>query len=175
MKTNRKLAFTAFVSISILILFTGFIEFNSPQEKEKYKYTGMEKCASVCHNTTDMGFQYDIVKNSPHAKAFKILDSEKAFRYAKRADIKETPQDSPACLKCHTTGAGLDSTFLSSSYKKEDGVTCEACHKGPYISKTFLPKESDCLNCHNNSIHKMPQFSFMEECKKIAHPRPKHT
>jgi Cytochrome c554 and c-prime len=145
----------------------------SAQEIVKYRYVGMEKCASVCHNNEEMGFQYDIMKNSPHSNAFKILLSVKATRYAKKVNVKENPQESAICLKCHTTGAGLDSSFFASTYKKEDGVTCEACHKGAFITKTFIPKEEDCLKCHNDSLHKMRHFNFMDNCAKITHPRPK--
>ena len=179
----------AFIS---LILFSGLIQSNqaivipektsgllpgdmsfSVQEKVKYRYIGMEKCASVCHNNEDMGFQYNIMKDSPHSNAFKILVSDKAVRYAKKANVKENPQESPVCLKCHITGGGLDSSFFATTYKKEDGVTCEACHKGAFITKAFIPKEADCLKCHNDSIHRMHHFNFRENCEKIAHPRPK--
>jgi hypothetical protein len=139
----------------------------------KYQYLGMEKCATACHNNDSMGFQYNIVKSSPHAKAYEILSSVKAKRYAKNSSVKGNPQESFTCLKCHVTGAGLDSTSLTSTYRKEDGVTCEACHKGEFIKKTFLPKESDCLKCHNSSVHKVNRFDFKEECEKIAHSRPK--
>ncbi len=145
----------------------------SAQEKPKYQYVGIEKCASVCHNNEKMGFQYNIVKRGPHSKAFKALASEKALRYAKNANVKENPQESSVCLKCHVTGGGLDSSSFTVTYKKDDGVTCEACHKGEFISKTFLPKETDCLKCHKDSVHKMPKFNFKYKCAKIAHPRPK--
>lgn len=190
MKTHKNIAVTALVLVSFFILtsLTGTYKSSSipvspetlatirinaiPQEKVKYLYVGMEKCASVCHNNKEMGFQYDIVKNSPHANSFKILLSEKASRLAKKADIKESPGQSQVCLSCHITGAGLDSTFLTSTYKKEDGVTCEACHKGAYISQTFIPTETDCLKCHNDSLHKTKRFNFKENCEKIAHKRP---
>jgi hypothetical protein len=145
----------------------------SGQEPVKYRYVGMEKCASVCHNTEEMGFQYDIVKNSQHANAYRILSSEKAFHFAKNANIKENPMESQVCLKCHVTGGGLDSSFFAATYKKEDGVTCEACHKGAFITKTYIPKEADCLICHNDSVHNIRQFNFSNACAKIAHPRPK--
>jgi Cytochrome c554 and c-prime len=145
----------------------------SLQDTSKYLYVGMEKCASVCHNNGEMGFQYNIVKSSPHANAFKILATEKAMCYAKKAELKGNPGDSQVCLKCHITGAGLDSTFFATTYKKEDGITCEACHKGAFIKKTFIPKEADCLICHNNSVHEMLPFNFKENCAKIAHLRPK--
>ena len=143
----------------------------SVQEKSKYKYVGIEKCASVCHNTEDMGFQYDVMKNGPHSQAFKILVSEKARHYAKKVHLKENPQESSACLKCHITGGDLDSTYFGVTYKKDDGVTCEACHKREFITKSFLPRESDCLKCHNNSVHKVNKFNFTDKCVKIAHPR----
>ena len=139
----------------------------------RYHYVGMEKCATACHNNDTMGFQLNIVKSSPHAKAFKILSSGKAKRYAKTSVEKGNPQESLTCLKCHVTGAGLDSTSLTATYRKEDGVTCEACHKGEFIKKTFLPKESDCLECHNSSVHKVNKFDFRTDCAKIAHSRPK--
>jgi hypothetical protein len=145
----------------------------SAQEIVKYRYVGMEKCASVCHNNGEMGFQYDVMKNSSHSNAFKILVSAKATRFAKKVNVKENPQESAICLRCHTTGAGLDSSFFASTYKKEDGVTCEACHKGAFITKTFIPKEEDCLKCHNDSLHKMRHFNFRDNCVKITHPRPK--
>lgn len=191
MITNKKIALFVLTAVFSLIFFSYPIQFNqasvipeepsglhpgdlnlSSQEKIKYRYVGMEKCASVCHNNEEMGFQYNIVKNSPHSNAFKILVSEKAARYTRKANIKDNPQESRICLQCHVTGGGLDSSFFASTYRKEDGVTCEACHKGEFITKTFIPKEADCLRCHNDSVHKMPRFNFKAECAKIAHPRP---
>ncbi|MCX6320382.1 MAG: multiheme c-type cytochrome [Bacteroidia bacterium] len=192
MKTNKKIAvFVLTIAFSLIIIIDSVqsnqtyaifekSDFLLPegksrfvQEKSKYHYVGIEKCASICHNNEEMGFQYNIVKNSPHSKAFKILASERAMRYAKNANVKENPQESSVCLKCHVTGGGLDSSSFTSTYKKDDGITCEACHKGEYITKTFLPKEIDCLKCHNDSVHKMHKFDFNDKCAKIAHPRPK--
>ncbi len=143
------------------------------QENQKYNYIGIEKCASVCHNIKEMGFQYNIMKNGPHSKAYKILTSEQAGHYAKKAKVKVDPRESMVCLKCHVTGGGLDSSFFAATYVKDEGINCEACHKGPYITKTFLPTEIDCLNCHIDSVHKISKFNFKEKSSKIAHPRPK--
>jgi hypothetical protein len=191
-KTNKKIPVFILSVVLGPIILTGLIQSNQitltderftrllpdsegifVQEIVKYHYIGMEKCASVCHNNEKMGFQYDIMKNSPHSNAFKILVTEKAVRYAKKANVKENPQESPVCLKCHVTGGGLDSSFFASTYRKEEGVTCEACHKGAFITKAFIPKEEDCLRCHNDSVHKMNSFDFRKNCVKIAHPRPK--
>ena len=119
-----------------------------------------------------MGFQYDIVKKSPHSNAFKTLGTQRADHYARKANLKENPQESPVCLKCHVTGGGLDSESFAATYRKDDGVTCEACHKGEYITKTFIPKEADCLKCHNNSVHKTSRFNFRDKLTLIVHQRP---
>lgn len=141
------------------------------QEETKYQYVGAEKCSTVCHNNEKMGFQYDNWKTSAHANGFKSLVSKRAKIYAKRAHINGDLQESSACLICHITGSDLDSTYLTSTYKKEDGVTCEACHKHKSDGKTYLPNEADCLKCHNDSLHKMHKFSFKEGSAKIAHAR----
>jgi hypothetical protein len=142
------------------------------QDNPKYYYVGIEKCASTCHNKEDIGFQYDIMKNGPHSQAYKILLSRKAKHVAKNARVNVIPQENTVCLKCHVTGGALDSSFFAATYKKEDGVTCEACHKGPFITKSFLPTETDCLKCHNDSVHKISEFDFKVKSAIIAHPRP---
>jgi hypothetical protein len=147
---------------------SGFI-----QKESKYLYVGSEKCASICHNNEEMGFQYNLWKKSPHSEAYIILSSKRAERYGKIAGIKGNPQENSVCLKCHVTGGGLDTSFFAVTYKKDDGVTCESCHKGEYVATTFLPKEKECLKCHNNSVHKTHKFDFNERCTTIVHPRPK--
>lgn len=168
MKTYLRTA--GFVSA---LTFCSLLFISSVQDQTKYRYVGSEKCASVCHNNNEMGFQYDIMKNGPHSKAFEILGSGQAFRYARKAGIKSFPRESAKCLQCHVTGAGLDTSFYAVTYKKEDGVSCEACHKGPYITKAFIPTVEVCLSCHNNSVHKTDSFDFTERCSMIAHPRQK--
>jgi Cytochrome c554 and c-prime len=190
-KPNKKILFFVLVIVFGLFLILESFQSNQPyaiaenldflldqgtsrstQEKPKYHFIGIEKCASVCHNNQEMGFQYNIVKSGPHSQAFIILASKKAARYAKNTNVHENPQQSQVCLKCHVTGGGLDSTFFAATYKKEDGVTCEACHKGAYITRSFLPTEIDCIKCHNNSVHNISKFDFRDKYAKIAHPRP---
>jgi hypothetical protein len=145
----------------------------SGQDTTRYVYLGAEKCAVKCHNGPELGYQYDSWKNSRHSKSYESLSSEKALEYCKKAGITENPRESSTCLKCHVTAAGYDMSSLGPTYRKEDGVTCESCHKGEFIRKTFLPKESDCLKSHNNSVHEVSAFDFNERCLKISHPRPK--
>jgi hypothetical protein len=150
-------------------------EVKSTSDGPKYQYVGAKKCASECHNNEKMGFQFNIWKISAHSNAFKDLDSRKARTYAKKAHITGNIMESPVCLKCHITAGNLDSTYLTPSYNKEEGVTCEACHKHDYETKTYLPGQADCQKCHNNSLHRVPDFNFKAGCEKIAHPRPDST
>jgi hypothetical protein len=148
---------------------------DSSPDGPRYQYVGAKKCASECHNNEKMGFQFNIWKTSAHSNAFKELGSGRARIYAKKAHITGNREESPACLKCHSSAGNLDSTYLTPTYMKEEGVTCEACHKHDYETKTYLPGESDCQKCHNNSVHKVPVFNFKTDCEKIAHSRPDST
>jgi hypothetical protein len=142
----------------------------TPSRQTRYKFVGAEKCASICHNNDTMGFQLNSWIKSPHAQAFNVLNSKKAMKYARNVHITGKPSESSHCLMCHLSGGGLDATYFSETYKKEDGVTCEACHKHLSDGKTYMPGETDCLKCHNNSLHVMPLFNFKKDCAKIAHP-----
>jgi hypothetical protein len=150
-----------------------FLTGSSVQDTARYVYVGAETCAGKCHNNEELGHQYDSWKKSRHSKSFESLATEEAMTYCKKAGISGKPTESLVCLKCHITAAGYDSTSLGATYKKEDGVTCESCHKGKFIPKTFLPQETDCLKCHNDSVHEISPFDFKESCLKIAHPRSK--
>lgn len=145
----------------------------SGQDTSRYIFIGAEACATKCHNSEELGFQYNDWKNSRHSKSYESLTGDKARVYSGKALITENPWESMTCLKCHSTAAGCDLLSLGSTYKKEDGVTCEACHKGEFTPKTYLPKEEDCLKCHNNSVHEVSAFDFRERCLKISHPRPR--
>jgi hypothetical protein len=142
------------------------------QEKTRYVYIGAAKCASSCHNSDSLGHQYNAWKSSLHARAWQSLTTRKAFRYAQKAGITGDPDESRDCLKCHITAAEADAASISNTYRKEDGVTCEACHKRELNPATYIPKEEDCLKCHNSSVHKVPRFNFDKSSEKISHPRP---
>lgn len=149
-----------------------FLSDSSVPDTARYVYVGAETCAGKCHNNEEMGHQYDSWKKSRHAKSFESLASEEALAVCKKAGVSGNPAESMVCLKCHVTAAGYDPASLGTTYKKEDGVTCESCHKGEFIPKTFLPGEADCLICHNNSVHEITAFNFEVSCLKISHPRP---
>jgi hypothetical protein len=170
MKTNKKVVvFLVIMLTGSIIIITG--SGLSIQENQLYKYVGLEKCASVCHNNNEMGYQYDIIRKSSLVKAYEILGSKKALKYAKKAHVMENPKESLVCLKCHTTGGGNGVDSFTETYKMEEGITCEACHKSQFNPKTVLPKEEDCRKCHNDSVHKITEFNFKERSARIAHPR----
>jgi len=151
----------------------GILQGDSLQDTSRYVYVGAETCAAKCHNNEELGYQYDSWKKSRHSKSWESLSGDKALAYCESAGITGAPGESQVCLKCHVTASGFESSSLSATYKKEDGVTCESCHKGEFISKTFLPVEEQCLICHNNSVHAVSTFDFNERCLRISHPRPK--
>lgn len=112
-----------------------------------FDYVGSEKCKS-CHKKEEKGAQYQVWESSAHAKALETLKSEKAIATAKAKGIKGNPWESPACLKCHTTGFGTggyelkDKAFWNPAADDREGekavkrmaglegIGCEACH-GP--------------------------------------------
>lgn len=168
MKNNRILM--DFALISVLSMNAGLI--TAQHDPDHYKYRGVETCAGTCHNNEESGFQYDIWKKSAHSRSYAALGTNKALRIAKKAGIKENPQEILHCLGCHTTGAGLTSDYYLTTYRKEDGVTCEACHKLKTQMQTIIFKEEDCLQCHNNSVHKTGKFIYSKRFAHIAHPMP---
>ncbi len=87
-----------------------------------FTYVGVNQCKE-CHGEDAIGNQYAIWASSPHGKAYTLLSGEKAAEIAKKNGI-ENPQNSLRCLRCHTTGRGLEEKTLT------EGVGCEACH-GP--------------------------------------------
>lgn len=91
-------------------------------ERAKYTYIGIQAC-KVCHAADAIGNQYKIWESSPHAKAYRNLRTEKAKNIGETVGVKE-PYKDPSCLKCHTTGGGMDPKCA------EEAVGCEACH-GP--------------------------------------------
>jgi hypothetical protein len=87
------------------------------------------------------------------------------------------------CLLCHTTGTQDPDTLFADTWRREEGVSCEACH-GPgsaYVDpavmadrESFLahggiiPDQKTCQSCHRNS----ERFDFATWCPKISHQRP---
>ncbi|MCM8800886.1 MAG: cytochrome c family protein [Candidatus Omnitrophica bacterium] len=120
-----------------------FIILNNGFTQER-KYVGMDKC-KACHPKN-----YEAYSERKFSKSWQILQ------------MREKTKD-PECLKCHTTGFGEPSGFVSEEqtphlkYKQ-----CEACHGpgslhannpgNPEYRKQMAPykygEENPCLKCH---------------------------
>lgn len=109
------------VLITGLGVFSG-IKLSGKTSSEKIGYTGVKVCGE-CHGEEAIGNQNKIWASSPHAKAFKELQNQKAKDIAASAGITD-PTVSRDCLRCHTTGGGEWEAVST------EGVGCEACH-GP--------------------------------------------
>lgn len=116
-----------------LIIAAPLLVIAEPHEKARFMGTG--SCASSnCHGsaaplTTSSVLQNEYTvwsKHDKHAKAWLVLKEPEAQRIGEHLGIKDVASE-PWCLKCHATYVA-DAAMFSSTYKLEDGVTCETCH-----------------------------------------------
>jgi hypothetical protein len=157
------------------------------------RYIGAAMCKN-CHNGADKGNAYDHWAQTPHAKAWENLASDKAKEAGKKLGVDD-PQKSDKCLKCHTTAFGVDKKDIKASFKVENGVQCETCH-GPgedHQKKRFAeamkqgtppsPITADeihagrtpelCKKCHNEESPTYKPFCLKERMEKIEHLDPR--
>jgi hypothetical protein len=158
-------------------------------EETQRMYMGVAKC-KTCHKTEAQGLQFPLWEKSSHAKAFATLAGEQAKTIAKEKGI-EDPQKADACLKCHTTGHGVDAKYLAEGFSAADGVQCEACHGagGDYYKMAtmkslttgvtepasvglVLADAKTCTRCHNEESPTFKGFDFEKMAAKVAHPIP---
>jgi YVTN family beta-propeller protein len=145
-------------------------------------YVGVYRCAT-CHGSPAMGYQFSQWRMSPHARAFAVLATKQAYEIAAKKGLREPPQSSPACLKCHATAYHDPAGGVQESYWEYEGVGCEACHgagsayaveavmtdeRGAKAAGLKEVSQKTCLGCHENS-HEKP-FDFHKAVEKIAHP-----
>lgn len=151
------------------------------------KYTGSKFCAA-CHKAGKGGTSYAVWEKTAHAKAYQTLLGEEAKKIAKEKGLKVAPNEAPECLKCHVTGGGTAKN-VEASFKKEEGVGCEACHgaasgykmvhsKGDKAKNKELgmiipaKDEKSCTTCHNAESPTFKEFKFAEAWPKIEHAKP---
>ncbi len=146
------------------------------------KYAGVRVCAA-CHMGPEMGYQFSKWRMSPHARAHAVLSTAAAAAMAAAMGVREDPQSSPSCLKCHATAPHRRPAGVLPSYAHHEGVGCEACHGAgsDYAREAIMrdrraavraglvgkPRER-CLGCHL-SAHGKP-FDLEAALKRIAHP-----
>ncbi|MCP4220992.1 MAG: hypothetical protein GY765_40560, partial [bacterium] len=138
------------------------------------RYIGATACGR-CHKGEDKGYIFSKWRLSPHADAYAVLGTPKAFDVAKKQEVKGNPQKSPTCLKCHATvypnraEGGADMML---------GVQCESCH-GPgidYAKESIMadpaaakkaglirPTAKTCKGCH-----KEKNFNFQAMKQKVC-------
>jgi YVTN family beta-propeller protein len=146
------------------------------------KLTGSYACGA-CHKGPQMGYQYSHWRTTAHARAFAVLATDRAYAIAREQGLTTDPQQSPRCLKCHTTTYAAPTHAPLRSYWINEGVGCEACHgagsdyspeavmRDPLAARQAGLKpvsEETCLACHKGS-HTRP-FDYEAMVQKIAHP-----
>ncbi len=151
-----------------------------------HPFVGAKRCG-MCHQSTQIGKQFQVWASSRHARAYETLGTEHAKAVAATLGIDD-PQASGRCLKCHATAYGFSTQRLSEQIAVEEGVSCESCHgQGKdYISLGVMkdrekalaaglqiPDEQTCRQCHNDTAPNVVPFDFAEAWERIKHPVPK--
>jgi hypothetical protein len=148
------------------------------------KIVGAAAC-KICHRMKIRGNQHAIWEQSAHAEAFRSLGSGRARAIAAARGLGD-PQESAACLLCHTTAGALGARVQAMpTYDLQEGVGCEACH-GPgsrYRTLEIMndpaaalaagmqrPDREHCLICHNESSPTYKGFAYEDYWPRIAHP-----
>jgi hypothetical protein len=185
----------ALLLISFGLAFLLFIKINSDTLIRDYKYIGSERC-KACHSVNFRGDQFSIWKQSAHSQSMKTLSEGKAKEYAKKNAFTE-PLKNDDCLKCHSTGYGMEMKYYETSFNLSEGVQCEECHKpGNEYSKyqNMITLDNfksnggekgnlkDCYKCHSYNVNdkKLSRCPFQTKnfhaetaFKLISHSVPK--
>lgn len=151
-----------------------------------HHYTGVAACGR-CHRQDRTGNQLAVWEQTAHAQAFQRLASPEAAAAAAERGVTTNPQETPECLRCHTTAWGVPAEFLGEGFDRTQGVQCEACH-GPGADYGVLrvmrdrnasvqaglviPDEQVCRRCHNPESPRYRDFNFQERYHQIQHPNP---
>ena len=176
----NKISFGILFSAALMVFVSGFAN------AADFKYVGVKRCA-MCHRGEKKGKMYEVWKESKHATAYETLGTDKAKEVAAKAGIEGDPQKSDQCISCHVTGHGEPEDAFMSSFKVEEGVTCENCH-GPgskyqkmsvmrdeakfLANGGVVPKKESCLVCHNEKSPTYKGFEWERDYKKIEHHVP---
>lgn len=144
------------------------------------KYIGAKMCGA-CHKGEKGKNVYEKWTSSDHAKAFETLKGEKAKQIAAKMGISDA-STSDKCLSCHVTHGGN-----GAGIKKEEGVTCEACHGAgsEYKSKAVMENRTEavkkglilgkndaelCKKCHNPKSPTYKPFDYNKKWNAVKHP-----
>ncbi len=170
--------------VSTMLTLTIIVVFSMQAEN---KFVGSKAC-SMCHKGGKGGTAFTVWEKSAHAKAYQTLLGDEAKKVAKEKGLKVAPNEAPECLKCHVTGGGTAKN-VDATFKKEEGVGCEACHgAGSAFKMThmsgdvakakaagmIIPAKDEklCVTCHNDGSPTHKEFKFAEMWAKIEHGKP---
>ena len=152
-------------------------------------YIGSEACGK-CHKSEKQGKQLTIWKESIHAHAYVVLNTEEAAEVAKEMGYDKSPAELHECLVCHASGYDVEETRLGKKFNIEDGIQCETCHgagseyKSLKVMKNrnlavqnglvevFDETEEFCRSCHNPDSPTYSGFDFETMWAKIEHYLP---
>ena len=98
------------------------------QEQAREKHYVGEMTCRLCHNKSAFGTQWDIWRNSPHARAFQTLFSEQSREIAVKLGLDAAPHEASQCLRCHVTAYDRQTNTVPRNIRLEYGVQCESCH-----------------------------------------------
>ena len=191
-------AFVVSLALSAAVVVLALVSPEAATAADYHEYVGFARC-KTCHRKKEIGNQYGAWLESPHAKAFEVLASDPAKKYAEELAVAD-PQHDDRCLECHTTAWGFPESMLSKTFDRTAGVQCEACHgagkdyahkkimmdRDKAIENGLVPQTpAVCAKCHNDySPAWDPQrytrpdgskvgFDYDQAVKAIAHPIPK--
>lgn len=149
---------------------------------QDHEFVGTKRCA-MCHKAEKGNMIFETWLETGHAKAYATLASEEAAKVYADLGKSGNPQEDADCLKCHTTGFGMDAA-LTAKIALEDGVSCEQCHGagGDYWKKNIMEDRdasiangmvadpaANCTKCHNEESPTYKPFNFEEAWPNIQH------
>jgi hypothetical protein len=122
----------------------------------------------------------------PHAKAYKVLQSERSKRIAKNLGLANA-YEAKVCLDCHADNVAAEQR--GPGFQIADGVGCESCHGGAvdwlgihvsgksdhaanlkagmFPAEQALPRAKLCLSCHFGDADRVITHRIMG----AGHPR----
>jgi hypothetical protein len=178
-------------AVSFIALALAFTTLTAFTFSSKNDYIGAQQC-KACHSNAKMGgVSYKAWESSPHANAFKTLQSAASDKIAAEQGFKTKAAETKECLSCHVTGMLEDGAKFDKKFKKDEGVGCESCHGAGSAYKTKHAKdlagakalglespkvadgsaEKQCKGCHNEKSPTFKGFKFKEMWPKVAHAK----
>jgi hypothetical protein len=185
----RLLNVAVFPALLVVLLLLFYLP-EENRSQSKFKYVGANTCVGVCHKSEEQGNQYEVWKESKHARAFRTLQTSQADSIALARGYITPATETPDCIKCHTLGRDFEDSEFLGSFDLTQGVQCESCHgpgseyrklnimKDPETAAAkglivHMEREKFCIDCHNPKSPTYFEFDYDPMWEMIAHPKPK--